>query len=160
MGEIVDETENKVGRPTKYKPEFCQKLIEHMSTGLSYESFASVAGVNRSVLYDWESVFPEFLEAKEAAFGQCLLFWEQAGIDGLYNTVEMDENGKAIKSKALNATIWIFNMKNRFKWRDRQADESDVVINNNNNNLATQTDAELDAQIAEKMKKLMSSNES
>ena len=35
----ADKERNPVGRPTKYKPEYCEMLIEHMSEGLSFESF-------------------------------------------------------------------------------------------------------------------------
>ena len=54
----------KVGRPTEYKEEFCQMLIDHMSEGYSFESFGGIVGVSERVLYDWEKKFPEFLHSK------------------------------------------------------------------------------------------------
>jgi transcriptional regulator with XRE-family HTH domain len=103
----------------KYDFGICLKLVEHMSEGLSYESFAGAIGVHRSTLYRWEKAHPEFLEAKEIATAKSLLWWEKVGQQGLWN----ENFGQGQGSKTLNATIWIFNMKNRFGWRDRQPDE-------------------------------------
>jgi len=114
------------GRPTKYRDEYCDLLVEHMRKGFSYESFAAKIQVHRSVLYDWEKVSPEWLEAKRIAIDVNLLFWEQQGIDGLYNSTEY-EDGKIVSSKSLNATVWIFNMKNRHGWRDKQPEENDQI---------------------------------
>lgn len=131
----------KNGRPSKYKPEYCLKLIEHMRTGLSFESFAAVIHVNQDTLHEWVKVHPEFSEAKKEAFAQNLLFWESKGIAGLIGD----------KETTFNSTVWIFNMKNRHKWRDKQPDESEVVINNNVGSLS---DEDLDAKIDEKLKAL------
>lgn len=119
--------ENKIGRPSKYNPEFCQQLIDHMAQGLSFESFAAVIGVNQDTLYEWTKVHDEFSEAKKTAYNANLLFWEKQGIDGLYSIVETDEEGKIVRSKSINSTVWIFNMKNRHKWRDKQEGEEDQI---------------------------------
>lgn len=111
-----------VGRPSKYKLEYCEMLIEHMSGGYSFESFAGTIRVNRDSLYEWEKVHPEFSDAKKVGVEASRLFWEAQGIDGLYSTTEYNEDGKPLKSKSINASIWIFNMKNRFRdqWHDKQ----------------------------------------
>lgn len=146
------------GKPTKYKSEYCEQLIEHMSKGLSYESFAGTAGVHRSVLYDWEDTYPEWKDAKETAFSKCLLFWERLGIDNILNVSESfgKEGGT---SKSLNGSVWIFNMKNRFKWRDKQPDEIDTVVNNNNSNVQNLSDTDLDLKLKDLMTKLNGKNE-
>lgn len=146
--------EPKVGRPSKYKPEFCQGLIEHMGQGFSFESFAAVIEVNRDTLYAWEKEYLEFSDAKSIAFDKNLMFWEKLGIDHILNESESFGEGVS-RSKSLNSTIWIFNMKNRHKWRDRQPDES-ADVNVNINNLS---DTDLNAKIEEKMKKLNGGNE-
>jgi hypothetical protein len=107
------------GRPTSYKPEYNEMLIEHMSAGYSYQTFAAKIKVNLDTLYNWEKLFPEFSETKKEAFEQCRLFWEKQGIDGVWDITEFDEKGKPIKTKRLNSAVWIFNMKNRFHWTDR-----------------------------------------
>lgn len=117
-----------MGAPSKYKPEFCQQLIDHMAKGLSFDSFSAIAGVNQDTLHEWAKTHEDFNEAKKIAYGQCLLFWEQHGIDGLYSTTVYDKKtGRPTSSKTLNSTVWVFNMKNRFKWRDKQPDENDQV---------------------------------
>lgn len=145
---------NPPGHPPQYKPEYCQMLIDHMSEGLSFESFAAKIDKCKQTIYVWTKKHSDFAEAKEIAFAKCQLFWESQGIDGLYSTTEMDEDGKPVKSKSINATVWIFNMKNRFKWRDKQPDEAPDTVVNNTVNAERLTDEQLDARIAEKMKKL------
>lgn len=49
----------------KYKPEYCDMLIEHMAEGFSFESFGGKVRCGRTTLYDWVANFPEFAEAKE-----------------------------------------------------------------------------------------------
>lgn len=99
----------KLGRPTKYKEEYCQMLIEHMSSGLSFESFAAVIDVNRDTLYEWAKVHSDFSDTKKRAFDKCLLWWEKAGIAGLWGT----------KDSQFNTGVFVFSMKNRFKWTDK-----------------------------------------
>lgn len=106
----VETQANSIGRPTKYKPEYCEQLIEHMSGGLSYECFGAIINVARSTIYKWETEFPEFSDAKELAFNQSLLYWEKAGNAGMY---------MGGKDNPFNATIWNINMKNRFGWKDK-----------------------------------------
>lgn len=158
------------GRPSKYDPKFCDVLIEHMSKGLSYESFAGAIGVSKQTLYTWESEYPEFLDAKEIGLGKSLLYWEQSGIKGAH-TVEVEEeiaerdpNGKptgkmitvkVMRERPILPPVWIFNVKNRFGWRDRQPGEADVNVNF----IAGLKDDELDAKIAEhERKKLTGGN--
>lgn len=97
-----------IGRPTKYKEEYCQMLIDHMAKGFSFESFAGLISVNRDTIYHWETLFPAFSDAKKEAFSKSRLFWEQAGM-----------NGMASGTRDFNAAVWVFNMKNRFNWRDK-----------------------------------------
>lgn len=104
------------GMPSKYKPEYCQMLIDHMKEGLSYETFATIPRCCRDTLYAWEKAHPEFLEAKKTAFLECRIFWEKLATDNMINS-----NGVS-----LNTGLWIFNMKNRFKWTDRM--ESEVKV--------------------------------
>lgn len=96
------------GQPPLYKPEYCQRLIDHMSRGLSYESFSAEIDTCRTTLYNWERQFPEFLDAKKIAMDKCQAWWEKKGMD-MYSSKE---------GPNLQASIWIFNMKARFRWRD------------------------------------------
>jgi len=111
------------GRPTKYDPKYCEMLIAHMKQGLSYECFAAVVETHKQTLYNWEKQFPEFFDAKKTGVAQCNLFWEKMGI-----------HGAAGKLAGFNASSWIFNMKNRFRWTDRQetVETSKIEISINN----------------------------
>lgn len=97
-----------MARPTDYKPEYDEMLITHMSEGMSYESFAGKIGAYKQTLYNWEKSQPTFLDAKREAWEKSRYFWEKIGVGGAVGKV----NG-------FNVTAWIFNMKNRFGWRDR-----------------------------------------
>ena len=103
--------EVKKGRPAGYKPEYCQILIDEMAKGLSFEAVAGVIDEPTSAMYRWVEMYPAFREAKEKAFRLNREFWERQGVDGLWQTPD---------GKKLNNTIWIFNMKNRFGWRDNR----------------------------------------
>ncbi len=97
------------GQPTKYKPEYCEMLIDHMSQGLSFESFAGKVRVDRDTIYAWVEANPQFSDAKKVGTQLGLLFWEQLG-----------NSGAAGNLPGFNAASFCFNMKNRYKWRDRQ----------------------------------------
>lgn len=97
------------GRPTKYRPEYCQMLIDHMSQGLSYESFAATIDTHRATLYRWEEEYPDFCDSKKIGLEKSLIWWEKQGISGLWGN----------KEASFNPAVWIFSMKNRFKWNDK-----------------------------------------
>jgi transposase len=98
------------GRPTKYKEEYCQQLLEHLKEGYSYKTFAALVNVNTDTLYEWERKNKKFSEAKKEGVLHSLLFWEKKGITGM-------------TTPGFNATVWIFNMKNRHGWRDKSSEE-------------------------------------
>lgn len=99
-----------VGRPTKYKAEYCEDLINHMKRGLSFESFAGAVSVCIETIYTWIREYPEFLEAKQIGFSKNRYYWESLGVAGTAGKIDR-----------FNSTAFIFNMKNRFprEWRDR-----------------------------------------
>ena len=110
---FMEKKKNPVGRPTKYKPQYCQELIDHMTKGLSYECFIpSDQYVRTSTLYEWEKKFPDFSEAKATAFHKNRIFWESIGVNQASGIVQHDVPG--------NATAYVFNMKNRFNWSDKR----------------------------------------
>lgn len=119
MPEILEAV--RTGRPTEYLPEFCNKLQDHMAQGFSYETFGATIGVCRATVYSWEKVFPEFLDAKRNAFDLCQLFWERLGVENIITTNEFEKEGNFSRStsKSLNTGAWVFNMKNRFGWKDK-----------------------------------------
>jgi hypothetical protein len=104
------------GRPTDYKPEYCDKLVKHMAEGFSFEAFGGVVGCAASTLYVWEKLHPEFKDAKREGVSKSMQFWEltlKAGILG--------------RIKGFSASCLIFLLKNRFGY-------SDAPITNDNLN--------------------------
>lgn len=55
------------GRPTEYRPEYCDAVIEAMSRGLSLTAFAGTIRVARETVYKWMSVHREFSDAVSRA---------------------------------------------------------------------------------------------
>jgi hypothetical protein len=114
-----DGVKKKLGRPTIYDPKYCAMVIEHMEKGFSFESFAGVVSTTKQTIYEWAEKFPEFGDAKKIAEAKCQIFWEELGMKHIITQSESWHQGGS-KSSSLNASVWIFNMKNRFKWRDQR----------------------------------------
>ena len=55
--------EHKMGRPSTYKPEYCDLVVEKMGEGLSLTGFAGFIKVDKSSIYEWMSEHPEFSHA-------------------------------------------------------------------------------------------------
>ena len=118
------------GQPTKYKPEYCQQLIDYFSieplevireqeiTGTEggkyvsrrlpqrfpwFEGFARKIGVHRNTLKNWCDEYPEFAEAYDTAKDLQREFLVDIGLSG-----------------ATSASFAIFTMKNVCGWRDER----------------------------------------
>lgn len=95
-----------MGRPTKYKEEYCEDIYKFMAEGKSKEAWAGSKGFSKHRIYDWAEKHKKFRHAVKRGEAACQNFWEEMGI-------------QMALAGAGNATVWIFNMKNRFKWKDR-----------------------------------------
>ena len=104
----------------KYDKKYCKMLIAHMEKGKSLDSFGGVIGVHRATIYRWKNKHKEFAEAYEIGWCKSLNKWEDIGIAGLY---------MGGKDNPFNSTVWIFNMKNRFGWKDKAEVEQQVNDN-------------------------------
>ncbi|UOG66436.1 DNA-packaging protein [Candidatus Nanosynbacter sp. HMT-352] len=118
------------GQPTKYKPEYCQQLIDYFSiepldivqdTEIKdpdgskrisrrlpqrfpcFEGFARKIGVHRNTLKNWCAEHPEFAEAYDTAKDLQREFLVDIGLSG-----------------AASASFAIFTMKNVCGWRDER----------------------------------------
>ena len=98
------------GRPTKYKPEFCDTVVEVGAKGDTLAAMAEACDVDRSTINDWMDQHPEFSRAVKRGLQKAQVWWEQKGKEATVGEVD-----------GFNATSYIFNMKNRFKddWRDK-----------------------------------------
>ena len=73
-------TKHPGGRPTIYRPEMCQQLIEAMAGGHSAEAGAAKIGISARSVYEWQKLHPEFLQAIQEGRHRALLFWEERAI--------------------------------------------------------------------------------
>lgn len=97
------------GRPTKYRPEYCEQIIEHMAEGASITSFAAQIRVSRSTITEWVDTYPEFSASVKIAKAQAAAWWESLA------------RNNAITGQG-NATLVIFGLKNMAAddWCDRR----------------------------------------
>ena len=100
----------KMGRPTKSKPEFCQRVIELASEGMGKAEIACGIGVSRDTIHEWTKVHQDFSDAIRRAYEEALAWWERKGREATFGGV-----------RGFQSTAYIFQMKNRFKddWRDK-----------------------------------------
>ena len=63
MSQNLDEISMAFGRPTKYKVEFCQQLIDFIKDGHSNEAFCAVIGICEDTFYRWRREKLDFSEA-------------------------------------------------------------------------------------------------
>jgi hypothetical protein len=116
-----------MGRPAKYKPEYCQMLIDYMSEGYSYESFGAEVDVNRDTLYNWEKLFKDFSDAKSIAKLKQLRHDEK-----LLKELTKGEHGRSA-----NAISHIYKMKCSHQgWIEKQ------VIEQTNKNIQINIDSD------------------
>ena len=86
--------------PTKYRPEFCALLKDHLSHGYSFESFGAIAGVSRQCCYDWLDQHEDFRQARLEGEPQCRFYYEKLGLALALGKIDG------------NVTAWIFQSKN------------------------------------------------
>lgn len=100
--------------PSKFKPEYCQRIISFMANGYSLTAFAGDIGIARETVYAWEHTHPEFREAVQKARATRVLYWEQ----------------RLLKCDRAEATPIIFALKNACADEWRQQPEVSIAVNN------------------------------
>ncbi len=128
-----------MGRPSEYDPKYCDMLIDHMKQGGTFESFAAKLRHSKQTLYNWTSVYPDFLDAKKIGEGMSLDFFLNMGklmATGqlrrvksekpviLEGKVQFDKDGNVVMEREYEystggQSTWIFMMKNIHRWKDR-----------------------------------------
>lgn len=96
------------GRPSLYRPEYCERVIELGKEGMSVVEMAADIGVSRSSLEEsWPELFPEFSEAFARARELSQAWWEREGRTGL-------------RADKFNAQLYSRSMSARFPkdWRE------------------------------------------
>ena len=119
------------GHPTDYKPEYCDLVIEHMKKGKSVRSFAALCDVCFKTVYNWMDKFPEFLSAVERGKQYAYAWWEEQGINGLYDSsiVETASDGTVTKSfTKINVRVFELFMHNMFDWSKKETVEQKTEL--------------------------------
>lgn len=108
------------GRPTKYDPAMCDKIIEMGRSGASKAEMALDLGIAYSTFDVWQNTKPEFSEAVKEAEALSRGWWEKNGRLATFGGHD-----------GFNATSYIFQMKNRFSdhWRDKTEREHSGNVN-------------------------------
>jgi transposase len=98
------------GRPTKYDPKLCDRVVQLGSQGYSKAMIACELGVVRQTLDNWCEAHPEFLDAMTRAREASLAWWERQGLEGIW-------------SRDFNAHAYRLQVLNRFpdEWRDHKS---------------------------------------
>lgn len=106
-----------MGRPTKYKPEMCETVIELMKEGASQQEVLAVLDISNDTFYRWKKENEEFSETIKRGIQLSQAWWERKG------RISLDD-------RQFNSTLWYMNMKNRFKWADKQEvkNEGNITI--------------------------------
>lgn len=104
------------GRPSKYRPEMCAKVVELMREGASKIEVCAELDISNDTLYDWcnpasPRFIKEFSDSIKRGEGLSHAWWEKMGRKFLVESKDSDK---------LNYTGWYMNMKNRFGWKDKQ----------------------------------------
>lgn len=100
----------KIGRPTAYKPQMCQTVVDCGKQGKGPAEMASEIGVSRQTMWNWTKKHQDFFDALKRAYDEGLAWWERKGREGSMGQIQ-----------GFNSTAYIFQMKNRFRdeWRDK-----------------------------------------
>jgi len=90
------------GRPTDYKPEYCQRVIEMGKEGKSFAQIASALGVARQTIDNWGQEHGEFLDALSRARTEAQNWWESKGQE-------------ALGADKFQSSVWRTSMQARFR---------------------------------------------
>ena len=119
--------EQKTGRPSEYRPEYCQMVFDYMAKGYSLSAFAGSIAMSRDAVYDWMSRHSEFSNAVARA--------RMARVAAL-------EVKLLASRKGAETTASIFALRNAdpLEWRDVRNVQHDHSVN-----VQVLTDAQLNA---------------
>lgn len=105
------------GRPTSYRPEYCDDVIQMGEEGYSVMEMAAALKVVRNTLVtEWPNAHPEFLIALTHARQASQSWWERKGRECLI---------MAPGQGTFNASVWSRSMAARFPedWRENKGVE-------------------------------------
>lgn len=78
------EAKRPVGRPSLYRPEYCEQVIELGREGHSFTAIAALLDVDKATMLGWVSTHAEFSTALTRAKQLEQLWWEEVGRRSLF----------------------------------------------------------------------------
>lgn len=104
------------GRPSDYRPEYCEQVIEFGKLGLSVAQMASRLDTSKQALLRWVEANPEFRDAMEVARSHSQAWWEEMG---QANLIMPKDSG------SFQGSVWSRSMAARFPddWRENKGVE-------------------------------------
>lgn len=104
------------GRPTDYKPEYCDQVIGFGKQGMSVAEICGEWEIAKQTFYNWQAEHKEFLDATTRARDFSQAWWEKHGRTELF-------------TEKFNTTLWIKNMHNRFRddWYESSKNATDLT---------------------------------
>jgi transposase len=116
---MTETTEKRpVGRPSLYKPEYCEEVIALGKIGKSVEAIGAILGVGTKTLYNWRDQHEDFLHALDMAKEFELQWWEDIAQTHMIENKESDK---------INATIWSRSMAARFPKKYREQVKQEIT---------------------------------
>jgi len=108
----LEKVKRPVGRPSKYRPEFCERVLELAKEGCGWADYAAEFEVDRKTLFDWRDQHEEFSTALSRAKVLEQQWWERAGRFGMM-------------ADKFNALVWKTSVQARFRddYTERKATE-------------------------------------
>lgn len=91
-----------MGRPTKYKPEYCEEIIALGKQGKSIAQMAAHFDVDKASIYDWAANHEEFSTALARARACSQTWWE-------------DKAQENLGCRDFNAQLWLKSVASRFR---------------------------------------------
>ena len=104
----------KLGRPVKYDPKWPERLPQMFSQGESVPEVAAQLGICKDTFYEYCKQYPAFSDAYKLGRDISEAWWTRLGRLGAAGRVNVQP------------ATWIFNMKNRFAWKDRHEHTTDA----------------------------------
>lgn len=128
---IAPKEKRPVGRPSLYRPEYCETVIELGKQGKSITQMAAKLDVEKVTIYDWKERHPEFATALSRALTYSQDWWEDKAQTGI-----IDRN--------FNAALWKHCVTSRFRedYAEKREEAPQITIVTNSAVDVRQLDAD------------------
>ena len=106
------------GRPTLYRPEYCELAVELGAQGKSLAQIGAACGVARITLREWCERHEEFAAAIARAKDLSMCWWEEQAHIGMWESPE---------GARLNPQLWSRSMAARFPDDYRESKKTELT---------------------------------